>query len=370
MGLLVAVIAGLLLLGTRTTGIPLDPDNPTAGGGQAMARVLSDQGVQVRTFRGLDALLDQSGGAGTTVVVTRADLLTPSMTRRLVSHVRTADRLVLVTPSAAAVHVLDPTIQVRSGSGFPGTTPAGCDLPLARGLSINGGSQRYEPSEGEDATTCFRPDGGFGAGGDHSGYLAALPATGDRPETVVVGTRGIVRNADVLQEDQAALGLRTLGHSPQLLWWSVSPTDVNQADAPAPVWPAWLSPVVWMLGLTVLALMLYRGRRLGRLVPEPLPVIVRASETTESRGQLYRKAADTARASAVLRSASRRRLARFLGLSPSVSDAALVEAVATATGDDPLAVQHLLLGPPAPDEATMTRIAQDLSALERKVHHR
>ena len=64
-------------------------------------------------------------------------------------------------------------------------------------------------------------------------------------------------------------------------------------------------------------------RRLGRLVREPLPVVVRAVETTERRGRLYRRAGDRARAAAVLRLAPADRLARRLavrrGAGPSPS---------------------------------------------------
>ena len=46
--------------------------------------------------------------------------------------------------------------------------------------------------------------------------------------------------------------------------------------------------IVWQLWLVVVLVALWKGRRLGPLVAEQLPVVVRASETVEGRGRLYR----------------------------------------------------------------------------------
>ena len=74
-------------------------------------------------------------------------------------------------------------------------------------------------------------------------------------------------------------------------------------------WPALLVPVdqgglglglVQML-VAVAVLALWRARRLGRVVEEPLPVVVKAIETTQRRGRLDRKARDRQHAAAALR---------------------------------------------------------------------
>ena len=40
------------------------------------------------------------------------------------------------------------------------------------------------------------------------------------------------------------------------------------------MWPKWIGPALWLTLAACLLLMFWRGRRLGRLVTEPLPVIV------------------------------------------------------------------------------------------------
>ncbi|AKU16140.1 DUF4350 domain-containing protein [Luteipulveratus mongoliensis] len=367
--LIVSGVAALLLLGSRSSGAPLDPDNPQPPGGQAMARVLSDQGVSVHPVRSREALRDSTIGAGTSVVVTRGEVMTLAMWKAFFEQTRSADRIILVTPGDRALRALDAPIS-RRGAGFPRDTPARCDVPIARGLTITDGSERYDPADGSGVQTCFPPGGGFGQGGDRGGYLAVLPATADRPEIVLLGSTAPIRNSDVRDAGHAALGLRALGHSSRLVWWSVSPRDVDLVDAKDPVWPKWMTPVGVVLALSVLVLMVSRGRRLGRLVQEPLPVVVRASETTESRGQLYRKAGDRERAATVLRSGTRRRVSRYLGVPPGSSPAALVDAVAGATGRAPMDVHTLLFTAVPTDDAGLTQLAQQLRQLEKEVRHR
>ncbi|HYN66579.1 MAG TPA: DUF4350 domain-containing protein, partial [Ornithinibacter sp.] len=119
----------------------------------------------------------------------------------------------------------------------------------------------------------------------------------------------------------------------------------------------------------VLLLALARGRRLGRLVHEPLPVVVRAIETTESRGRLYRKAGDRTRAAAVLRAGSSERLVRRLAVGRGAGPAALVHAVTLSTGLRDTEVADILFGPAPPDDAALIHLAQQLTDLEERVRH-
>src|SRR5690606_41722785 len=56
-----------------------------------------------------------------------------------------------------------------------------------------------------------------------------------------------------------------------------------------------------ILIVVVVLLAWWQGRRLGPLVTEPLPVVVRASETVEGRGRLYRSRRARDRAAEALR---------------------------------------------------------------------
>ena len=124
-----------------------------------------------------------------------------------------------------------------------------------------------------------------------------------------------------------------------------------------------------LLAVTVVLLALARGRRLGRLVREPLPVVVRAIETTESRGRLYRRSGDRARAAAVLRSGTHDRLIRRLALGPRRRPGcAGARRVGGHRARSP-EVADILFRPAPPDDPALIHLAQQLTDLEERVRH-
>jgi hypothetical protein len=103
-------------------------------------------------------------------------------------------------------------------------------------------------------------------------------------------------------------------------------------------------------------------------VPEPLPVVVRSAETAVGRASLYRRAGARDRAGAVLRAASLRRLAGRVGLPASATGPEVAERAAAASGRPAPQVGDLLLGPPPPDDAALTALADELDTLEDEVN--
>jgi hypothetical protein len=196
---------------------------------------------------------------------------------------------------------------------------------------------------------------------------------GSGHETWVLGFGGILQNGSVLQQANAAAAIRLLGGSERLVWYHPGAADVADAAVDRPrglVLPGWFQPLVTLLAFGVVLLALVRGRRLGRVVTEPLPVVVRASETTEGRGRLYRRANDRARAVEILRAGTVRRLSKRLGLQRArVDDDVLVDAIGRATGLDPQRIRAVLLDPVEDDDAALIRCAQQLTELEDKVTH-
>jgi len=121
----------------------------------------------------------------------------------------------------------------------------------------------------------------------------------------------------------------------------------------------------------VVSVVVWRGRRMGALATEPLPVVVRAVETTRSRGRLYRRAGDRAHAAEALRRSARTRCAERLRLGSRFDPAGLVREVARRTGRSEVEVARLLDPPPGDPGPTTDRelitLAQTLAELDREV---
>ena len=101
------------------------------------------------------------------------------------------------------------------------------------------------------------------------------------------------------------------GQGDRLVWYVADVADLAASDGVRSprCCRRGSSRALFLLAASVLALVLWRGRRLGPLVTEPLPVVVRAAESTRSRGRIYHRTSDRQHAAAVLVGASRRRLA-------------------------------------------------------------
>lgn len=358
-GILVAVaavvaIAGSAWLGrgSRAYAAHLDPGNSDGAGAQALARVLDGQGVDVDVVRSADALDSESLDRSTTVVVTSAGNLGRSTTRRLLRH-QGAARLVVVAPG--------PQLLRQLGVGtFPVTSsPTG---PVAAGCAAYDGlAVRVSTAQAYRTAGCF---------GDDDGVLVARPRAG----LTLLGAADILTNDQVLESDNAAVALRLLGQRQRLVWYVPSLRDLRGADGVSArsLLPDWLTPGLWMLALAGLGLVAWRARRLGPLAHEPLPVSVKAVETTRNLGRLYRRSGDRAHAAEALRSATRIRLAERLRLPRRVDARRLVEDVATSTGR-PVREIDVLIGPsalPPPDDRALADLARQLTELDREVSHR
>lgn len=352
--LLVAVLVGAVLLTPRTSDEPLDPASAEPDGTRAVAQVLGQHGVDVTITHRVSGL-DTAGLRDATVVLTRPQLLAPETLQQTMSAAEGARRLVIVDADPTTIKTLDlPVAKVEPQRSQPVSL---CSVSWLDGLRLSYADISYRP-EGS-AQTCFGERG--------QGAVVVLPAQGNAPETVLLGSRAALTNNTVVNDDNAAIALRILGASDRLVWFAPSIATADNEAVQGPMWPRWFHPAIWLAGAVILIVMVWRGRRFGRLVPEPLPVVVPADETTRSRGQLYRKAHDQARASAALRLAARARLARYLGLAPGGPPDALISHTARAAQHDPQQVADLLYGADPPDDATLTALAQDLQQLERQV---
>ena len=233
---------------------------------------------------------------------------------------------------------------------------AGCDDPLFDGLAV----RVDQGTEYDTEVGCFA--------GEH-GSLLAVPRDG----LTFLGAADLLTNDQVLRADNAAVALRLLGQRDRLVWYVPDAADLVGDDGVtlSTLLPRWIFPGLWVLGAAVVALLLWRVRRLGPLVTEPLPVTVKAIETAHSRGRLYRKSGDRAHAARALRRAARATVAERLHLpgTATADQVALVRDVSRHLGR-PLEQVHALLaddGPIPQTDPDLIALANDLAALQREV---
>ncbi|MFD7096150.1 DUF4350 domain-containing protein [Streptomyces xanthophaeus] len=366
--LLLASAVALAALDSGTRHGYLDPRSADPTGSRALAQLLEDRGVTTRVVTTAREAAAASGPR-TTLLVTDPELLGDAQRRTVRSAMDlSGGRTVLLAPGSTALAALAPGVRTEDGWSADDLAP-GCALPAATsaGRATTGTGLRYSTTR-PGATACYPGNG-------HP-TLLVLPTGTTGGDTVVLGSESILLNENLAQEGNASLALQLLGSHPDLVWYlpTLSDTDPDATSADEDKSLFDLVPAGWswaLLQLFVAAVLaaLWRARRLGPLVTENLPVVIRASEATEGRARLYRKAGARDRAATVLRAAARERLAALVGVPQSQAHdpAALVPAVSARLPDGSRDTTALLFGPTPSDDAALVALADHLDALEREV---
>lgn len=345
----VLVLAAVLAaFAPRTTRGFLDPESTAGNGSLALATLLRERGVQVDLARTSAEV--RGIGRDATVLVPVADELSAVQLEAL--RASRAD-LVLVAPNAGQLRELAPGVE-PAGRSSASTWAPDCDLPAVRAAGeITAGTSTYAAGQG---VACYR---------DADGAGLVQVSVGGRTVTVLGGIETLT-NESLADEGNAALSLNLLGGHPRLVWFRGVPEGVpvdQRRSIGELLPPGWLW-AAGMLGVAAVLTIGWRARRLGRVVSEPLPVVVRAAEAVEGRARLYRRARARGHAADVLRDASRDRLAGLVGTS---TRPALVAAVAARTGRPGVEVDGLLYGPAPVDDRAMIDLARALDACEAEV---
>ncbi|WP_371636315.1 DUF4350 domain-containing protein [Streptomyces zaomyceticus] len=365
--LALVLIGGLVLATVRSSDShgALDPRSADPNGSRAVAELLKARGVTITLATTLDEATTATADDAT-LLVTTPDLLTETQQSTLRTAVRgSVGRTVLVGAGHPSLSVLAPGVTSATSVPVENRAPS-CDLAAAtRAGSVDLGGERYRTAPGTTADSCYPADG--------LPSLVRLPGP-DATDTVLLGSPDILRNGRLDQLGNASLALQLLGSRPHLVWYLPSLTDASAtADDTTGNFLA-LIPSGWLWGtlqLAIAALLaaIWRGRRLGPLVTERLPVALRASEATEGRARLYRKTNARDRAASVLRTATRTRIAPLLGVpvQDAHSSERLLPALSARLPETTADPRNLLFGPAPADDATLIRLADQLDALEREV---
>ncbi len=354
--LLVVLAVGILILSgvsvlTDTVGAQTsnDPSSVTKTGSAAVAQLLRDQGIDLIRTDDLEQAAASANGA-TLVIVNSGRLDQAQLTRLTDQGPR---RLVLVRPGAGTLRNLGLVATPAGSTPESATVEPSCADPLALragSILVPAESTGYLPVPG--ATACYPTTGG----GVLYQQLRSANLTVD-----VVGAGFANRELD--HQGNAAFALGLLGSEPTLVWLMAQQEHAAPTAGPA-LLPPWWIMLVTQVGVGLVVLAIWRGRRLGPIITERLPVVVRASETVEGHGRLYYRLSARDRAAGALRDGVRRRLGPRYGHPPDPH--ALAQILATRIGRDPVQVQAWLTGPAPTDDEQLRQLAHDLDRLEQE----
>lgn len=362
----IAIVAGLIAVGIVGASIvggsewsqreSLDPESAAPTGTRALARILADQGIDVRIVRSHEQAAAALRETAATLVLPDAPALSD-------------DAIATLTAPAADVVLIDPRSRtlrlIADGANAVGVADDAlvqpqCSVPEAQRA---GAIRPRTVFIGTDAAQCYPAAGGYA-------LLVRETVRPDAPGTQRVSAvdgAALFTNEHLAEDGNAALALGLMGRNATLVWYvpSVADTNLDPANPSlGELTPPWVSPVIVLALAAAVAAALWRGIRFGPLVGERLPVAVRGEETTRGRAHLYARSGDTAHAASLLRHGARVRIARLLGLSGSSSVSDVADALASASVTSREDARSILDGAPPPSRRDLDELHDRLRRLE------
>jgi hypothetical protein len=342
------IVLGAVLVGSLVDapGQPLDPGSTHRNGSRALARVLAQYGTEVTSSRTISSVT----GPARTVLVTEPDDYSSTQLRLLRDR---SARLVLVQPGTRATRAV-----------LPGAAPevAG-SVDDAPDCQVPGATAAGEVNLPSDAIP-YRS----GSSGAQRCYGGAVLVGG---RVVIIGSAKLLENQSLANEGAAALDVNLIGADRRIgaVGWLLPGADAD-GSGPASIWDVFPDGAhrafLWLIALGVIAV-LWRARRLGGVVTEPLPVIVRSVEVVEGHGRLYERAGARDRAAQALRAGVATRVATRLALPRGTPADQVAVALAPIVRTAPAELTALLAGPAPIDDRALLQLATDLDRLESSV---
>lgn len=202
---------------------------------------------------------------------------------------------------------------------------------------------------------------------DGYGYLE-LPLKSGKTLRIITNPE-LVTNKYLDKDDNAALALYATGRGSEVAFYNAENADSFNSDQQLKPYPSWLVPLMWQFGLLALVWAFIVGRRQGRIVNEPLPVVAQGTETTMGRAGLYQRARASEHSGRILRIATIIRLGRRLGIAPNADATLVVQTVSMACNRTAKEIEYILYGPEPASAVELTQLSQALEQLEEEVKH-
>jgi hypothetical protein len=354
--ILLAVLAGAALAGhAKPTGPPLGPSATSPDGAKALRLLLEQQGAIV------DVGPRPSLGSSDGIALVLQDQLNADGRATLLAWVQRGGTLVIADPRSELAGAA-PSRAPGAGGIEAARSPLApaCPEPAVAGVDQidPAGSPLLRATAGH--VVCFPQAGGAYLLMRKQGQGAVVALGGPRPWT----------NAYLGKLDNSVLAAALLAPTPggRLSWFDGTLAGGGHRSL-VDLIPGRVEAALAQVGVALVVLALWRGRRLGRPVLERQPVELPGSELVVAVGNLLHQGHRIDQATSVLRYELGRGLADRLGVPAAAGPGVLADAAAAKSGLDRSMVLATLAGLPPADEAGLVALAQAADAIRQEVIH-
>lgn len=355
-GVALAVGLGLVVWAVGSPpqdGEPLDPRSSGELGARGLVLFLRELGADTRITGELPTADDD-------VLVVLEDRYGGETRDGVVDWVVAGGTLVVADPlSPLAPATVDPSGLGAFGLEDEQLSRGDCDIDALEGAdTVTQAVARYEVDPA--AASCF---------GDGTAAYVVVEPKGAGTVVAIGGPTGFT-NQQLDQHDHAVVAGSLMAPTPgtSVVLAERPPIgdgDTSLADLVAPG----VKAALIQLGVAFAVYALFRARRFGRPVAEPLPVQIAGSELVTAVGRLLQQSKDPGRAAAMLSADLRRLLGSRLGLGADADAHAVAQAASARTGVDEARIAAALSPGPVEDEQALVDTARTIESVTQEVLH-
>lgn len=350
-----AVVATALIIGAPGGGRPpLDPRSTSPDGTKAIVLLLRALGAHVDLGPTLPSNTDA-------VALVLQDHLNSTDRDRLNAWVNRGGRLVITDPLSNLAGVAPD--QSTGDRVLGGRIPLGlgpqCAIPALSAVgSVNPQDATLLLHAGQNQTGCY-PAG--------SGFLVVARDQG-AGTVVVVGGPAMWENGNLGDANNSVLAATLLAPTPGTNVTFVGESQLGGGDRGL---LSLISPRVkeafWGLLGAFALLVAWKARRLGKPVPEELPVELPGSGLVAATGNLLQESRQRSHAASILRADLKQLMVDRMGIDPKLTDETAAEVVSARAGIPFERVEAALLGPPPRSDDELVALAVSLENIRQEV---
>lgn len=323
---LIASFIVILLLTKNVSSVPYSIYNSRDLGSMALANVLKDHGVSVYNVTNRSKF--EQFGPGETVAVTGVQYLRPEDMQTLA---KTGSKVVYL--GATVDFPENKWVKSTAGRIPEGTLPA-CSVPEARQVNFSSAWANALLPIDKNAIGCYPAS-------ETAEQSYGLVETWEgKTRLIFVSDPRFFTNMNLADGANAALAINLLGDR-KTLWWVNGAELSSTEEGPSSIAPE-LFGLVLLVSIAIVVWGLGRGRRLGKVIPEKMPIIVHHAEVVYGRARLYRRAGAYTQVANSLRERAAKKLNQLLWMSPTSGTESFYAQTARLTGQSEEQIRQLL----------------------------
>ncbi len=348
-----AALANMMLI-EHDNKRPLAPNSTTKTGAEALATILKTHGVQV-IHTTQEKQLKKITAEATVLVTNPDELSTDEITLILKSK---AEIIVIVNNDTIDLYdweIYNQLVEIPT----PNKIAAQCDEQGAQSAKYITPAKVFFDLEDGD-TGCFLKN-------KYPTWLT--PA--DNPKLHFFGAGETFMNQNLTKAGNAAFALHQLGKHKQLFWIEQyrGKDAYTNPETPRIDGMLWLYFLFVALMLSGLWYSVVVWRRFGKLVAEPLPVIVPAGETDLGRAKLYSRSNDYTHLATILRAEFISKFANKIGIRANSSKTEIIGAITQISRKSETEIANLLYDQAINNKKELYILEQELKNIEKDISY-